>query len=60
MFSRHAAFAAFEEHERGTVAAGMRGDLTVLSRDPTAIPAAEILAAKASLTIVGGRIVHGG
>jgi len=60
MFSRHAAFAAFEEHERGTVAVGMRGDLTVLSRDPTAIPAAEILAAKASLTIVGGRIVHGG
>jgi len=31
----------------------------VLSRDVTAVPAAEILSTTVSLTIVGGRIVHG-
>jgi predicted amidohydrolase YtcJ len=59
MFSRHAAFAAFEEHERGQVAPGRRADLTVLSRDVTAIAPAEILDTKVSLTIVGGRVVFG-
>jgi predicted amidohydrolase YtcJ len=59
MFSRHAAFAAFEEHDRGAVVVGRRADLTVLTRDLTAIPPADILATKVSLTIVGGRIVHG-
>jgi predicted amidohydrolase YtcJ len=59
MFSRHAAFAAFEEHERGAVAGGQRADLTVLSRDVTAVPPSEILSTTVSLTIVGGRIVHG-
>ena len=59
MFSRHAAFAAFEEHERGAIAPGRRADLTVLSRDVTAIAPAEILETKVSLTIVGGRIVFG-
>jgi len=59
MFSKHAAFAAFEEHDRGQVAVGRRADLTVLSRDVTAAAPAEILATKVSLTIVGGRIVHG-
>src|SRR5712691_1087349 len=53
MFSRHAAFAAFEEHERGEVAGGQRADLTVLSRDVTAVPASEILSTTVSLTIVG-------
>ena len=59
MFSRHAAFAAFEEHERGEIAGGRRADLTVLSRDVTAVPPAEILSTTVALTIVGGRIVHG-
>ena len=59
MFSRHAAFAAFEEHERGEVAAGQRADLTVLSKDVTAVAPAEILSTTVALTIVGGRIVHG-
>ena len=59
MFSKHAAFAAFEEHERGEIAVGRRGDLTVLSRDVTAIPPAEILSTTVVLTVVGGRIVHG-
>lgn len=59
MFSKHAAFAAFEEHDRGEIAVGRRGDLTVLSRDVTAIPPAEILSTAVIMTVVGGRIVHG-
>jgi predicted amidohydrolase YtcJ len=59
MFSKHAAFAAFEEHDRGQVTVGRRADLSVLTRDVTAIPPAEILATRVSMTVVGGRIVHG-
>ena len=43
MFARDAAFAAFEEEERGTIAPGKRADLTVFTRDVTAMPPAEIL-----------------
>jgi len=59
MFSKHAAFAAFEEHDRGEIAVGRRADLTVLSRDVTSIPPADILSTTVALTVVGGRIVHG-
>ena len=59
MFSRHAAYAAFEEHDRGEIAVGRRADLTVLSRDVTAVPPSDILSTTVALTVVGGRIVHG-
>jgi hypothetical protein len=59
MFATHAAFAAFEEHDRGEIAVGRRADLTVLSRDVTAAPPPEILSTTVALTVVGGRIVHG-
>jgi predicted amidohydrolase YtcJ len=59
MFATHAAFAAFEEHDRGRVAVGQRADLTVLSRDVTAMAASDILSTTVAATIVGGRIVHG-
>jgi hypothetical protein len=58
MFSRHAAFAAFEEKERGAIAASRRGDLTVLSRDPAAPPAAELLRTRVVMTVVGGRVAY--
>jgi predicted amidohydrolase YtcJ len=58
MFARDAAWAAFEEQHRGTIAVGKRADLTVLDRDITAIPPAEILAARIALVLVGGRVVH--
>jgi predicted amidohydrolase YtcJ len=58
MFTRHAAFAAFEEDERGSLAPGRRADLTVLDRDPLAVAPAELLQARVLLTLVGGRVVH--
>jgi predicted amidohydrolase YtcJ len=60
MFSAGAAWAAFEDKERGSVAPGRRADLTVLTRDVTAIPAADILKTEVALTIVGGRVVYDG
>jgi predicted amidohydrolase YtcJ len=58
MFSTAAAFAAFEEEDRGTIAPGKRADLTVITRDVTAIPPAEILSTQVSMTVVGGEVVE--
>ncbi len=59
LFTSDAAFAAFEESWRGRIEPGYAADLTVLSRDPLAVPAAEIPGISAVMTVVGGRVVHG-
>ncbi len=60
MFTRHAAFAAFEEQERGRLAPGLRADLTVLDRDPLSAPAAALPEARVLYTVVDGQVVHEG
>jgi hypothetical protein len=56
MFGPGAAFAAFEEDERGTIAPGKRADLTVFTGDVTAMEPAQILRAQVSMTVVGGEV----
>jgi hypothetical protein len=56
MFATGAAFAAFQEGDRGTIAPGKRADLTVFTRDVTTIAPAEILATRVSMTVVGGEV----
>jgi predicted amidohydrolase YtcJ len=56
MFARSAAFAAFEEDDRGTIAPGRRADLTVFTRDVTALSPEEILKADVAMTVVGGEV----
>ncbi|MFI5337360.1 MAG: amidohydrolase [Opitutales bacterium] len=56
--TRNAAYAAFEEKERGTIAAGKRADFTVLSADIMTIPEPEILSTRCLMTIVGGEVVY--
>jgi len=56
MFAGSAAFAAFEEEDRGTIAVGKRADLTVFTRDVTRIPPAEVLATQVAMTVVGGEV----
>jgi predicted amidohydrolase YtcJ len=56
MFARSAAFAAFEEDDRGTIAPGKRADLTVFTRDVTAVAPAEILGTAVAMTVVGGEV----
>jgi hypothetical protein len=60
MFSAGAAWAAFEETDRGALTPGRRADLTVVTRDVTAIAPADILKTEVALTIVGGRVVYDG
>lgn len=53
-----AAYAAFEEDERGSLTVGKWADLTVLSADIMRIPESEILQTRCLHTIVGGEIVY--
>jgi predicted amidohydrolase YtcJ len=57
-YTKGAAFAEFEEKEKGTLAPGMLADFVELDRDITAIPAKEILGTKVLRTIVGGKIIY--
>ena len=50
-----AAYASFEEHRKGTLAAGKLADFVVLSDDILAPPAERILRTKVLLTVMGGR-----
>jgi hypothetical protein len=51
------AFAAFAEHERGTIEGGKRADITAFATDLMTCAPSEIPAARAVLTIVDGRTV---
>lgn len=57
-YTLDAAYAAFEEGNRGSLTVGKLADMTVLSQDITAVPDAQIPATVVTLTIVGGRIVY--
>lgn len=52
------AYAMGKEHEVGSIEPGKIADLVVLSRDILAMPAEEIMDARAELTLFGGRPVH--
>ena len=52
------AYAAFEEHEKGSISAGKLADLVVLSDDILAIDPARIENVTVDLTVVGGKIVY--
>jgi predicted amidohydrolase YtcJ len=57
-YTRGAAYAAFAEAERGTIAPGMLADLAVLSQDIFTVPPGALPATLSVLTIVGGLVVH--
>ena len=58
MYTVNAAYAAFEEDIKGTLAPGKLADVTVLSKDILSIPDAEILDTEVVMTIVGGEVVY--
>lgn len=58
MFTKYAAFAAFEENKRGSVAKGKWADLTILDRDIMTVPEADILTTKPVMTIIAGEVVY--
>ena len=53
-----AAYAAFEEQDKGSIEVGKLADLTVLNQDLISVPEAEILDTRVLMTIVGGAVVY--
>jgi predicted amidohydrolase YtcJ len=58
IFTFNAAYAAFEEADKGSIEAGKLADLTVLSADIMKIPEPEILKTTCLMTVIGGEIVY--
>ncbi len=54
------AYAAFEEHLKGSLTPGKLADIVVLSRDIMTIPEEEIPATEVAYTIVGGEVRYSG
>jgi predicted amidohydrolase YtcJ len=57
-YTSDAAFASFEESEKGMIARGTLADFAIVDRDITRIPADEIAEARVVMTVVGGRVVY--
>ncbi len=60
LFTSSAARAVGRDAELGTLAVGKKADLTVFSKDFTKIQPAEMLGAKAVLTMVDGKVIYEG
>ncbi|MGE0554478.1 MAG: amidohydrolase [Gemmatimonadales bacterium] len=58
LFTWFAAWAAFQDDERGLLGVGRWADLTILSVDLLNAPESEIARAKILMTVVGGTVVH--
>jgi predicted amidohydrolase YtcJ len=58
MFTINAAYAAFEENDKGSIEVGKLADFTVLSADIMKIPAPEILKTRCEMTVIGGEIFY--
>jgi len=57
IYTRNAAYASFEEKEKGTINEGKFADLVLLSDDPTTVPSEQLKDIKVEMTIVGGKVV---
>jgi predicted amidohydrolase YtcJ len=57
-YTRDAAYAEFQELEKGQIKIGLLADLVLLSEDIFTVAPDEIMRVRSVLTIVGGRIVY--
>jgi len=58
MYTVNAAYASFDENERGTIEVGKLADLTILSADPLSVRPEDIKKIKVRMTIVNGKVVY--
>ncbi|MEP6937688.1 MAG: amidohydrolase [Chthoniobacterales bacterium] len=56
MFTINAAYAAFEENDKGSIEPGKLADFTILSGDIMKIPEPEILKTRCVMTVISGEI----
>ncbi len=59
MFTIWPAYAAFEEHEKGSIEPGKLADFTVLSDDIMKVGEPQILKTRCVMTVIGGEVVFG-
>jgi predicted amidohydrolase YtcJ len=59
-YTSDAAYAAFEEKDKGTLEPGKLADFVILDQDITRVAPNQIRAARVVVTVVGGRIVNHG
>lgn len=52
------AFAAYEDHVKGSITVGKLADITILDQDIMTIPSEQIKDAKVLYTIIGGRVLY--
>ena len=57
LYGEYAAYASFQENERGSLVPGKLADLVMLSDDPTQISPQKIMDLDVEMTIIGGKIV---
>ena len=57
-YTLDAAFASFEEKDKGSITIGKLADFVMIDRDITRIAPEEIADAKVVMTVLGGRVVH--
>jgi len=57
-YTTEAAFAEFEENDKGSIEKGKLADLTVISQDVTRVAPKEILSIHVVKTFVGGKLVY--
>jgi predicted amidohydrolase YtcJ len=57
-YTLDAAYAAFEENDKGSLEPGKLADNTVLSKDIMTIPLQEILNTEVVYTVIGGEVVY--
>jgi len=58
-YTINGAYAAFEDHNRGSIEVGKLADLVFLAEDLTNVPAERIKDIEVVATMVGGKIVYG-
>jgi len=58
MYTTDAAFAQFEEGEKGSLSPGKRADMVVLAENPLHVPLARLHAITVEQTIAAGRVVY--
>lgn len=58
LFTTGSAYAANEEHQRGTLAVGKQADLSIFDRDLLTVPADDLIHAETLYTIVNGEIAY--